>query len=152
VGWGNPGEGGAGSQVHCNMSNAPHLTVDIIIIIIIIILILNMGSNFTCTIYCNYRTATTLSTQETWIVLGTQLKILSIKEINNNTSTNTTITNCNNPKGSTILKGPHVRKLVTFVIPMAKVAAKNKPRFYMRVIMIMIMVMMMMMIIIIIAN
>jgi len=123
------------------MSNAPHLTVDIIIIIIIIIII-NMGSIFTCTINCNYRTATSLSTQETWAVLGTQLKILCIKEINTNTNTTT---NNNNPKGGIIWKGPHVRKLVTFVIPMAKLAAKSKPLFYMRVIMIMIMVMMMLM-------
>jgi hypothetical protein len=149
VGWENPGEGGAGSQGDCNMSNVPHLTVDIIIII-------NMGSNFTCTINCNYRTATTLSTQETRIVLGTQLKIPCIKDINTNTNTNTTNTN---PKCSTIWRGPHVRKLVTFVIPMAKLTAKNKPVFYMRIIMVRIMVrvvvmmmmmMMMMMIIIII--
>jgi hypothetical protein len=113
VGWRNSREGGAGSQGHCNLSNAPHLTVDIIIII-------NTGSNFTCTINCNYRTATKLSTQEPWIVLGKQLKILCIKEINNNNNNN------NNPKCSTILRGPHVCKLVTFVIPMAKLTAKNK--------------------------
>ena len=82
VGWGNQGEGGAGSQGHCSKSNAPHFTAGIIIIII------NMGSNFTCTINCNYRSATKLSTQETWIVSGTQLKILCIKEINNNNSNN----------------------------------------------------------------
>ena len=81
----------------------------------------------------------------------TQLKILCIKEINTTTTTTTTTTNNNNnPKGSTIWKGSHVRKLVTFVIRMAKLVAKNKPVFYMRVIMIMIMVMMMLIIIIII--
>jgi hypothetical protein len=52
------------------------------------------------------------------------------------------------------LRGPHARKLVTFVIPMAKLTTKNKPVFNIRIIMIMIMVMMvvvvMMMIIIII--
>jgi hypothetical protein len=61
AGWGNPGDGGAGSQGHCNTSNVPHLIVDVIIIIIII----NTVSNFICTVNCNYRTATTLSTQET---------------------------------------------------------------------------------------
>jgi hypothetical protein len=90
VGWGNPGEGGAGSQGQRNVSNAPLLTVDIIIII-------NIGINFTCTVKCNYRKAATLNTQEkTQIGLGTQLKILCIKEINNNTNTTT-----NNPKCST---------------------------------------------------
>ena len=61
MGWGNPGESGAGSQGHCNMPNAPHLTVDITIIIIIIIIIINMGNNSTCTIDCNYGRAATLS-------------------------------------------------------------------------------------------
>ena len=47
-------------------------------------------------------------------------------------------------------RGPHVRKLVTSVFPMAKLTAKYKPVFYMRIMMIMIMMMMMMIIIIII--
>jgi hypothetical protein len=61
------------------------------------------------------------------------------------TNTNTTTTNNNNPKYSTIWRGPHVRKIVTFVIPMAKLTAKNKRVFYMRIILIIIMVMMMVM-------
>jgi hypothetical protein len=32
--------------------------------------ILNMGSNVTCTINCNYRIATTLYTLETWFASG----------------------------------------------------------------------------------
>jgi hypothetical protein len=57
VWWGDPAEVGAGSQGHCNTSDAPHLAVDIIIIliIIIIIIIINMGTNITCTTNCKYR-------------------------------------------------------------------------------------------------
>ena len=47
-------------------------------------------------------------------------------------------------------RGPHVRKLVTSVFPMAKLTAKYKPVFYMRIMMIMIMMMMIIIIIIII--
>jgi hypothetical protein len=41
-----------------------------------------MGNNITCIIYCNYRTAATLCTVETWFVSGMLLPIPCIKVIN----------------------------------------------------------------------
>jgi hypothetical protein len=43
----------------------------------------NVGNNITCIIYCNYRTAATLCTLETWFVSGILLPIPCINVITN---------------------------------------------------------------------
>jgi len=52
----------------------------------------NMGSNITCYINCNYRTAATIYTPETWVVSGVYFLIICKNVINNNKNNNTVLT------------------------------------------------------------